>query len=252
MKDWADANAARVDIRAYAAEQIANDIHKKANGHDKKPTHRIKLIPFEQIKLEATFEEWSIKGLTPREGLGVKWGGTQTYKSFGEIDEGLHIALGIDYRGHRVMQGTVIYCAFEGGKGVAKRIEAWRQKKLPEGCDQPVPFYLQPLRLDLVKDVDELIAAITGQVGDTAPVKISLDTLNRSMAGSESKDADMGAYLAAADKLREAFGCFVNILHHPGWDGSRLRGHTSLPCGVDVETAVTSPGHQTPRRPLRH
>ena len=33
MKDWADANAARVDIRAYAAEQIAKDIHKKANGH---------------------------------------------------------------------------------------------------------------------------------------------------------------------------------------------------------------------------
>jgi hypothetical protein len=202
---------------------------------------RIKLIPYEQITLTDAGEEWTIKGITPRQGVGVTWGASQTYKSFLELDQDLHIALGWGWRGHRVQQGPVVYCAFEGGMGVRKRVVAWRQHKLPEH-DELVPFYLQPMRLELVREVDALIDAIGAQLDGINPVKISLDTLNRSMSGSESKDADMGAYLGAADKLREAFGCFVNIIHHPGWDASRLRGHTSLPCAAEVEIAVTSPG----------
>jgi hypothetical protein len=134
----------------------------------------------------------------------------------------------------------VVYCAFEGGKGLGKRAEAWRRYHLQEDYDH-VPFYLRPLRMEPVKEVDELIGAIEEQLSDTPPVKIGLDTLNRSMTGSESKDADMGAYLAAADKLGERFSSFVNILHHPGCDASRVRGHTSLPFGVEVELAVSSP-----------
>jgi hypothetical protein len=38
-----------------------------------------------------------------------------------------------------------------------------------------------------------------------------LDTLNRSLAGSESDDEDMAAYVKAADAIREAFGCAVVI-----------------------------------------
>ena len=37
---------------------------------------------------------------------------------------------------------------------------------------------------------------------DAPPVVVVLDTLNRSIDGSESKDADMGAYLAAAETIR--------------------------------------------------
>jgi hypothetical protein len=201
---------------------------------------KIQLIPFEQITLEDAVEEWLIKDVTPRQGLGLMWGTSQTYKSFQELDQDLHIALGWDYRGHRVQQGPVVYCAFEGGRGVSKRVEAWRQRYLLKHTE-PVPFYLLPMRLELVKDAEELIEAIRKQLDGVDPVKISLDTLNRSMTGSESRDADMGAYLAAADSLREALGSFVNIIHHPGWDGSRVRGHTSLPFGVEVEIAVTSP-----------
>jgi hypothetical protein len=201
----------------------------------------IMLIPFHKIRFDASVEEYRIKGLTPMTGVGVTWGPSQTYKSFVELDRDLHIVFGWDYRGMKVVQGAVVYCAFEGGKGVEKRVEAWRQVKLSEGFDEPAPFYLQPLRLELVKEVDRLIDAIADQTdGDIA--KVTLDTLNRSMTGSESKDADMGAYFGAADKLREAFSCFVSIIHHPGWDTTRLRGHTSLPCGVEVEEAVTSPG----------
>jgi hypothetical protein len=168
------------------------------------------------------------------------WGPPQTYKSFIELDQDMHIALGRRYRDRRVQQGSVVYCAFEGGKGVGKRVEAWRRRFLPADYAEAVPFYLQPARLDMLKHAQELIDAIEQQTDGDIPVKISLDTLNRSMVGSESKDSDMSAYLAAADAIREAFKCFVNVIHHPGWDSSRLRGHSSLPAGVDVELAATS------------
>jgi hypothetical protein len=65
-------------------------------------------------------------------------------------------------------------------------------------------------------------------MGDAAPGLIVLDTLNRSLAGSESSDEDMGNYIKAADQLREMFKCAVIIIHHCGLAEERPRGHTSL------------------------
>ena len=65
-----------------------------------------------------------------------------------------------------------------------------------------------------------------------------LDTLNRSLAGSESDDKDMAAYIKAADAIREAFGCVVVVVHHCGVQETRPRGHTSLTGAVDAQLAV--------------
>jgi hypothetical protein len=92
--------------------------------------------------------------------------------------------------------------------------------------------------MNLVKDHQHLIAAIRAQIGKTNPVAVVLDTLNRSMTGSESSDEDMTAYLNAADAIREAFGCVVIIVHHCGINGSRPRGHTSLTGAGDAQLAV--------------
>src|ERR671910_3644702 len=67
---------------------------------------------------------------------------------------------------------------------------------------------------------------------------VGLDTLNRSLTGSESSDEDMSSYVNAADAIREAFTCFVGIVHHCGIDSSRPRGHTSLTGAVDAQIAV--------------
>jgi AAA domain len=94
-------------------------------------------------------------------------------------------------------------------------------------------------RTDLVRDHPALIESIRTQTGGKNPCCVVLDTLNRSLRGSESKDEDMGAYVDAADAIREAFDCAVIIVHHCGVDGSRPRGHTSLGGAVDVQLAVT-------------
>jgi hypothetical protein len=198
---------------------------------------RISLVPFEKIKL-GTECRYLVKGLIPREGLTVIWGEPKSGKSFWTTDVMLHIALGWDYRGRKVVSGPVIYCAFEGAFGFSARIEAFRQKFLPAKTSK-VPFYLQPLTLDLVRDRKELVAAIRATLGKTTiPVAVTLDTLNRSLAGSESKDEDMGAYVRAADEIREAFHCAVPIVHHCGVKGERPRGHTSLTGAAEAQLAV--------------
>ena len=70
------------------------------------------------------------------------------------------------------------------------------------------------------------------------PAAVAIDTLNRSLVGSESKDEDMGAYVRAADAVYEAFGCVVPVVHHCGHNEDRLRGHSSLLGAADVEISV--------------
>jgi hypothetical protein len=48
----------------------------------------------------------------------------------------------------------------------------------------------------------------------------------------------MGAYIAAADAIRQAFECAVVIIHHCGIEGTRPRGHTSLTGAVDAQIAM--------------
>lgn len=197
---------------------------------------RVQLIPFEGITL-GTERRYLVKGLIPREGLTLVWGPPKCGKSFWIFDLMMHIALGWDYRGRRVQAGPVVYCAFEGQSGLKARVEAFRQRFLAEDHD-PVPFYLQPVTLDLVADHGELIEAIRQQVGER-PVAVVLDTLNRSLAGSESRDEDMAAYIRAADAIREAFSCAVIVVHHCGVEGTRPRGHTSLTGAADAQIAVS-------------
>jgi hypothetical protein len=105
-----------------------------------------------------------------------------------------------------------------------------------------MPFFLQPATLDLVKDCAELVTVIRETLGKITPVAVVLETLNRSLAGSESSDTDMSAYVRAADAIRETFDCSVMIVHHCGINDNRPRGHTSLTGAADAQLAVTRDG----------
>src|SRR5262249_13268752 len=159
-------------------------------------------------------------------------------KSFWAFDLTLHVALGREYRGRRVQQGPAVYCAFEGGSGYSARAEAFRQQHLteqPENFD----FYLLDAQIDLVRDHAAIIADIRAQITDgRTPACVVLDTLNRSLAGSESNDKDMAFYIRAADAIRGAFQCAVIIVPHCGVAADRPRGHTSLTGAVEAQLAV--------------
>jgi hypothetical protein len=150
----------------------------------------------------------------------------------------LHIALGRKYREHRVKQGDVCYVACEGERGLNNRVAAWRQHNGVEAA----PFWLLTTHLDLAAEHKQLVSDIRDQIGETQPSVLVLDTLNRSLNGSESSDDDMAAYIHAADFVRDAFGCAVIIIHHCGLDTTRPRGHTSLKGASDAQIAVINIG----------
>lgn len=201
---------------------------------DDAPLKTFEFIPFDQIKIE-TAPAYLVKGLVPRVGLCVFWGPPKCGKSFLVLDLTLHVALGWKYRGRKVRKGAVVYCALEGCTAFKNRIEAFRQDKLAEDVAS-VPFHLMASPLQLVADHPALVASITAK--EPNPAVVVIDTLNRSLTGSESSDADMTAYVQAADAIRDAFNCAVIIVHHCGHEGTRPRGHSSLMGALDAQIAV--------------
>jgi len=192
------------------------------------------LQPFDNVRLQTKCPNYLVKGLLANTGLAVIWGPPKCGKSFWAFDLGMHIALGRDYRGHRVQQAAVVYVALEGRHGFPARVEAFRRHHNVDNA----PFYLLTASLDLLAKSGQLIAAIKAQLGENLPGALFLDTLNRSLVGSESKDEDMARFLAAAESVALELSCAVIIVHHCGIDASRPRGHTSLSGAVESQLKV--------------
>jgi hypothetical protein len=184
-------------------------------------------------------QDYLVDELLPADGIVVVWGKFKCLKTFWVYDLMLHVAKGWEYRDRAVRQGLVIYCAFEGAHGFGKRTEAQRKHyELPD--DDDVPLRVMPCQMNLVTDHRKFVADIRSQLEEAEnPAVVVLDTLNRSLVGSESKDADMSAYIASASAIREAFKCLVIIVHHCGWDETRPRGHSSLSAAIEGQLAVS-------------
>jgi hypothetical protein len=149
----------------------------------------------------------------------------------------MHVALGWPYRGRRVVQGTIVYCLFEGQRNFAARKEAFRLRHLVD-YGEDIPFFLVPIKLQLVQDHAKLIDSIRIQIGNMAPRVVVLDTLNRSFTGDENATQSMTEYVGACDAIREAFDCLTIVVHHSGLEGSRSRGSSVLLGAADAQIRV--------------
>jgi hypothetical protein len=196
---------------------------------------RFKLVSFNELNVGSS-AVYLVKGIIPKAGLVVVWGPPKCGKSYWIFTVMLHVALGREYRGRRVQQGMVVYLALEGQDGFGARAAAFRSRYLDRGGDVP-DFFLIKERTDLVRDHRALIQCIATQC-EGNPTAVVIDTLNRSLAGSESDDKDMASYVRAADAIRERFNCAVIIVHHCGVNVSRPRGHTSLTGAADMQISV--------------
>lgn len=190
---------------------------------------------------------WLVKNLVPAAGLMCIYGPSRGGKSFLALEWCLRIAHGDDLLGQRTRQTGVAYVGAEAANGLRKRINAWMQEHGRE--DEPPPFALIPRGVDFsspeAPDVDELIDLLTeaaiefkergGRLG-----VVVVDTLARAMPGAEENNgADMGAALAAMEKISEALGALVILVHHTGKDATKgARGHSSLFAALDTGLEV--------------
>jgi hypothetical protein len=200
------------------------------------PKYRFKLTRFNDVMLSTT-ASYLIKDIILADCFVILWGSPKSGKSFLGFDMAMHVALGREYRGHRVRQGSVVYCALEGGQGFRKRIVAWRMCRLYEHAGH-VPFYLIDVSMDLIAEADVLVGDIKAQLNKgEKPALVVIDTANRALSGRDENSSDMGKLVKAADVVRAAFGCTVLLIHHCGVSADRPRGHSSLPAAADASVS---------------
>lgn len=188
-----------------------------------------------------------VEGLLCENALSVVYGDSNSGKTFLVLDLALHVALGWPWFGREVEQGGVIYIAAEGGHGIKNRVVAFVRTKGIE--DANPPFALIPASVNLrdsSADVDALVSEVNAACEKVGAVRlIVIDTLSRSLAGGDENSSEaMGAFVQNVDRLRQATGAHVLIVHHSGKDTTRgARGHSLLRAAVDTEIE-TSRDHE--------
>lgn len=186
--------------------------------------------------------DWLVKGYIPSKSFGVVYGQSGSYKSFQVLDWACSIASGIDWMGRKVKSGLVYYIAAEGAVAFHKRVKGWCDVHL-EGEDIP---NLQTIGSapDLtdngqVSEVIEVILANAELLG--VPVRmVVIDTLARCFGGHDENSAsDMGAFVVSCDRIKEATGATVVVVHHSGKDETKgARGSSALRAACDFEYCI--------------
>jgi hypothetical protein len=179
--------------------------------------------------------KWLVKDLIPDGGLTVVYGQPKSCKTFWALDMALSIASGRSFHGLETRHGRVTYIAAEGGPArLRERGLAWARA---HGANpDPAVKWLITERIDLTDEsvVAEFIKALDGPRD-----LVVIDTLARCMSGDENVQKDMGAFVAGCDKIREATGASVLVVHHEGKDaGKGARGSNALRGAVDTGIRV--------------
>lgn len=182
--------------------------------------------------------QFLVEGLIPANDITVVWGEPKSAKTFIVLDICFHVATGKPYRGRAVEQGPVAYCALEGGSAFPNRIEAARQAGLVP-VDK-ADFWLSTDRFTFLRawGASDLIHSIKATF-PKPPKLVVIDTLNRSLSGSENTDVDMTEYTKCIEEISAEFGACVIVIHHCGVSKNKPRGHTSLTgtCAAQLKVA---------------
>jgi RecA-family ATPase len=178
--------------------------------------------------------EWLIKGVLVRNSLVEVYGPFSCGKSFLVADIGLHIALGWDWLGHKVVAGGVLYVCIEGGSQIKQRQLAFQKHHNIDFDEIELRFGVvkDPTNIFDQSDVEQLIVDANA-VTDLS--LLILDTANRVMPGTKEDTEDMGKLINVSERLQMETGATVLIVHHTGKvESSGSRGGYNLPAAMDT------------------
>lgn len=188
--------------------------------------------------------KWLVQDLLPQNALVMLGGATGTWKSFWSLDVAGCVASGRPFFGRPVQQGAVVYVAAEGASGIKQRWDAW---KASHGLErEAVPLYVVPVPVAIHDPlaVAALQVAIDLKVcaaGET-PRLIVVDTAHRCRAPGrkENDENDVADFLTQVDVLRREYKATVQVVHHLGAAGERLRGSTAWESDTDTVLFLTA------------
>jgi len=159
-------------------------------------------------------------------------------KSFVAIDLAACIATGNDWHGKSVSKGAVVYIAGEGNRGTTRRFRAWEVRHEIPLNDAPICVSQNAIAMGDASALDDAIREIDEM--KQRPQFIVVDTVARAMVGLDENSAtDMGAFVAACDKLRARYDATLIVVHHSGHaEKTRARGSSALRAAIDCEILV--------------
>jgi archaellum biogenesis ATPase FlaH len=228
------------EVRSSGSLSHGQDIAKALLAENKNQVDQKKFLEWQGDLKPVINTPYLIKGLIDRGTMSVVYGPSNSGKTFFVLDLAYHIASGMPWRGIRVHGAGVLYLAAEGGNGVINRMTALT---IEHGV-LDTPLALRRASLDLFQskpDIEHLLA-LTKEAEEKAPIGlIVIDTLSRVMAGGDENDtADMNAFVANMDAIREITQAHILVVHHTGKDATRgARGSNALLGAIDTEIAIT-------------
>ncbi|WP_162062566.1 helicase RepA family protein [Vibrio taketomensis] len=165
--------------------------------------------------------QWIVENQFQANSLNMVYGPSGSFKSFHATDLAACVVTGTPWGTSGVTQGNVIYIAAEGDVGLSKRIKAW---ELINGQETHNLFRIgQPLALTQSNDFEQLLKVIDFTCRKHGDIKmIVIDTLARCFGnGDENSAKDMGAFIAACDRLKQHTQAAILLVHHTGKDATR-------------------------------
>lgn len=159
-------------------------------------------------------------------------------KSFVTLDFACSVQTGRSWHGCRVTQAGAWYVVGEGVRGMRSRERAWCERARIESAESGVLFLARALQVDGPE-----WSAFVAHAAKVRPGLIVLDTQARMTVGVKENDAtEMGVVVDALDKLRQASGACVLLVHHRGLSGEHGRGSTAIKGALDTELDVSRTG----------
>lgn len=206
--------------------------------------------PEEAAKLRSTLPPWGsmsdyrdlppteyvVDGLIEHRGMSSVIGDPGVGKSAVVLDMAAHIATGRPWHGRRTIQCPVAYIAGEGVRGASSRLKAW-ERAHDENLDGRLFIVEEAL---MIGGAIENWAYIAEKCVEHGVGLIIFDTLARMTTGlDENSAADMGKGISAFNKLQNATGAGVLLVHHTARGATHGRGSTAVRGAVDSEVLVT-------------
>jgi hypothetical protein len=180
---------------------------------------------------------WIVRDVVPNAGVMMIYGESKAGKSFVTLDLFAAVARGVDWRGKRVRQGSVLYIAAEGAGGFRKRVKAYGQA---HGVNMTeFPFHIIAAAPNLLKTDEAVEVARAAQaVGPVAVIIV--DTLAQVTPGSNENTSDgVGMAIRHCQQIHEVTGALVVLVHHAGKDATKgARGWSGLGAAVDASIEV--------------
>jgi hypothetical protein len=216
---------------------VASDLPVQSIGTSAQvPTVSHKVLRLDELAESRTASDYLVKGVLQKGAYVVMYGDRGEGKTFAALDIAYHVARGTAWMDKLVKQGLVLYLAFEGAGGLAKRARALRQHY---GADQ-VPFYVDTAGYNL-RDLEGRAAlGATVHALPEMPVLIVIDTFAHALRGGDENSAqDVGAFNTAVVELIKHTGATVLVIHHSGKNkNAGPRGSSALGAAIDAELEI--------------